>query len=156
VNRQQLLNKIDKSWAAFAESRAGLSPSEMTDGLVTPAWSVKDIVSHVTWWEEEALKHLPQIAEGRRPPKYSAMYGGVDAFNALMTEERRGLTLTEVLQRSEAVHGELVTFVADVPEALIASDTRFRRRLRLDTYGHYPLHARAIREWRTRSPVRPS
>ena len=25
---------------------------------------------------------------------------------------------------------------------------RIRRRLRLDTYGHYPLHASAIRRWR--------
>ncbi|MBP1636454.1 MAG: hypothetical protein H6Q10_3028, partial [Acidobacteria bacterium] len=28
------------------------------------------------------------------------------------------------------------------------SDTRFRRRLRADTYGHYPHHTRAIRSWR--------
>ena len=32
-------------------------------------------------------------------------------------------------------------------------ETRFRRRLRLDTYSHYPKHARAIREWRERSAL---
>jgi hypothetical protein len=36
----------------------------------------------------------------------------------------------------------------DAPEALFVTETPFRRRLRLDTYSHYPIHARAIREWR--------
>ena len=30
----------------------------------------------------------------------------------------------------------------------LTRETRFRRRLRLDTYGHYPKHAEAIRRWR--------
>jgi len=36
------------------------------------------------------------------------------------------------------------------PEELLTMETRFRRRLRLDAYGHYPKHARAIRVWRER------
>lgn len=39
--------------------------------------------------------------------------------------------------------------VRDLKE-LYARETRFRRRLRLDTYGHYPIHTRAIRAWRSR------
>jgi hypothetical protein len=35
-----------------------------------------------------------------------------------------------------------------VPEEQFARETRFRRRLRLDTYRHNLEHARAIREWR--------
>jgi hypothetical protein len=38
---------------------------------------------------------------------------------------------------------------------LFTRETRFRRRLRLDTYGHYPTHARAIRAWRTTSGLPP-
>jgi hypothetical protein len=37
-----------------------------------------------------------------------------------------------------------------VPEDQIARETRIRRRLRLDTYSHYPKHAEAIRKWRER------
>jgi hypothetical protein len=35
-----------------------------------------------------------------------------------------------------------------VAEEHLAGDARFRRRLRLDTYGHYPKHTEAIRKWR--------
>jgi hypothetical protein len=114
---------------------------------------VRDIIAHVTWWEEEALKHLPLIREGGRPPRYSVKYGGIDAFNALMTEQRKELPLAEVLRQHDAVHARLVEYVRNAPEDLFTRETRFRRRLRLDTFGHYPVHARAVRNWRGRSAV---
>ena len=150
MNRQQLLQRIEKAWTEFRDSYAGFSDSQMTDALVTSTWTAKDVISHVTWWEEEALKYLPLIAEGRRPPRYSVMYGGIDAFNALMTEERRCLSLREVLERAARVHRELIDYLEGVPEKLFETDTRFRQRLRVDTYGHYRIHAKAITEWRSR------
>jgi hypothetical protein len=75
-------------------------------------------------------------------------YGGIDAFNAWMTEQRKHLSLAEVLRQQLEVHSRLVAFIHNAPE--IAGETRFRRRLRLDTYGHYPKHGRAVLAWRTR------
>src|SRR5262245_41971050 len=151
MNRSQLLEKLDKRWTEFNESYSGLSDSQMTEAGVTADWSVKDIIAHVTWWEHEALKHLPLIAKGGRPRTYAAEYGGIDAFNALMTEQKRRLSLTEVLRQRDETHKQLVLYIVSVPEEQCASDTRFRRRLRLDTYSHYPKHAKTIRAWREKS-----
>jgi uncharacterized protein (TIGR03083 family) len=151
MNVQQVLKRLETAWAELRESYAGLSEAEMLAPGVTGGWSVRDLVAHVTWWEEEALKHLPLIREGGTPPRYSTQYGGIDTFNALMTEQRRELPLAEVLRRRDEVHQRLVDYVRAAPEELFVRETRFRRRLRLDSYGHYPKHARAIREWRTRS-----
>jgi len=133
------------------ESYAGLSDSQLTEPGVTGRWSVKDILAHVTTWEEEALQHLPLILEGGRPPRYSIRYGGIDAFNAQMTEQKRGLLLSDVMRQLEDTHRRLIAYVQSAPEEQFTRETRFRRRLRLDTYSHYPKHARAIREWRERS-----
>ena len=151
MKKQQLLNKLEQAWAAFNESYAGLTDEQLTTPGVTGDWSVKDILAHVSWWEEEALKHLPTILQGGRPPRYSVLYGGIDAFNARMTEQKRGLELSEVLKQLDEIHLRLVEYVQNAPEEQLASDTRFRRRLRLETYGHYAIHARAIREWRGQS-----
>ncbi len=151
MNRLQLLNRIDTAWEALKASYVGLSDSELLEPGVTGTWSVRDIIAHVTWWEEEALTHLPRILEGKRPPKYSVTYGGIDAFNAQMTEEKRNLSLSEVLKQRDETHSRLIDFIQSVPEDQIAQETRFRRRLRLDTYSHYPKHAEAIRKWRERS-----
>jgi hypothetical protein len=71
---------------------------------VSGMWSVRDIIAHVTTWEEEALKHLPSILEDRRPSRYSVTYGGIDAFNAQMTRPKGGLPLSEVFRQLDDVH----------------------------------------------------
>ncbi|MGH7503847.1 MAG: DinB family protein [Longimicrobiales bacterium] len=150
MTRDRLLKRLAAAWQDFEESYANLSESQVLQPGVTGNWSVRDIIAHVTWWEEEALEHLPHIREGGRPPRYSVKYGGIDAFNALMTEKRRGLSLAQVLLQHDEVHDRLVAYIGSVPEELFTAGTRFRRRLRLDTYSHYPIHASAIRLWRAR------
>lgn len=148
MTREQLLNKLEKAWAELHESYAGLPDSLMTKPGVVEDWSVKDVLAHVTTWEEEALKYLPLIVEGRTPPRYSVQYGGIDAFNALRTEQKRSLTLPEVLAQMEDTHRRLVEYVRGVSEEHFTRETPFRHRLRFDTYRHYASHARAIAEWR--------
>lgn len=148
--RRQVLKRLDKAWVAFNESYAGLSDAQVIEPGVTGAWSVRDTLAHVTAWEEEALKHLPLILKGGMPPRYSVQYGGIDAFNARMTEQKRNLSLSEVRTQLAATHGRLVDFIQSAPEHQLIGETRFRHRLRLDTYSHYPLHAEAIRQWRHR------
>jgi DinB superfamily len=150
IGRERLLSRLDRAWRAFQDSYAGLSDAELLEPGVTGAWSVRDIIAHVTWWEEEALKHLPLIISGGTPPRYSVTYGGIDAFNAWMTEQRKDLSLAEVLRHQLDVHSRVVAFIQNAPADEIAGETRFRRRLRLDTYGHYPKHGRAVLAWRTR------
>jgi hypothetical protein len=156
MKRHQALQRLDVAWTDFEQSFAGLPDSRLLIPGVTGQWSVRDIIAHVTWWEEEALKHLPLVRAGGRPPRYSVTYGGIDAFNALMTEKRRSLSLPEVLKQHAEVHQRLVAYVESAPEELFTRETRFRRRLRLDTYGHYPKHAKAIRAWREANAVAPS
>jgi hypothetical protein len=148
MKRQQVLKRLEETWAALQESYAGLADSEMMEPGVIGEWSVKDILAHITTWEVEALKVLPLIIQGGKPPRYSTQYGGIDAFNAQMSRQKRSLSLDEVLRQFDEVHGQLIDRVQSAPEDLFTRETRFRRRLRLDTYSHYPIHARAIREWR--------
>lgn len=148
MNRQQLSARLEKAWRNFEESYAGLSDSQLLKPGVTGAWSVRDIMAHVTTWEEETLKHLPTILKGKKPPRYSVTHGGINPFNAQMTEQKKALTLAEIRRELENTHDRVLEFIAQVPEQQFRSDTPFRRRLRLDTYSHYPKHADAIRKWR--------
>ena len=94
------------------------------------------------------LKHLPFILKGGTPPRYSTTYGGIDVFNAQMTQEKKDLPVKEVFRQMNDVHSRLISLLSHLPESELGSKTRFRHRLRLDTYGHYPKHTRAIRKWR--------
>ena len=150
MERASVHKHLGQAWAELKESYGGLSERQMKEPGVTGDWSVKEILAHVTTWEEEALKTLPLILEGGRPPRYSTLYGGINAFNGRMTEQKRSLSLSEVLRQMDETHRRLIDYVWNAPQEQLARDTRFRRRLRLDTYGHYRIHARAIRAWRDR------
>jgi Protein of unknown function (DUF1706) len=149
MKKDQLLKRLEQAWAAIKESYAGLSDAQLMESGVMGEWSVKDILAHVTTWEEEALKYLPLILTGGRPPRY-IQYGGIDGFNAQMAEQKREMALSDVLRQLDETHRRLIDYLQSVPEEHFTGKTRFRHRLRLDTYSHYPLHARAIREWRER------
>ena len=148
MNKKQLFNKLEHAWVEFKGSYAGLSDSRITEPGVIGNWSVKDILAHVTTWEEEALKYLPLILEGGTLPRYRDLYGGMDAFNAKMIEQKRVYSLAYILEQLEKVHQRLINYLNSVPEEQFLHETRFRHRLRIDTYSHYPQHAYAIRAWR--------
>jgi hypothetical protein len=143
----RLLRRVEMAWAALKESYAGLPDSRLTEPGVVGDWSVKDILAHVATWEEEALQHLPVIIAGGRPPRY-VTFGGIDAFNAHMAEQKREITLSDIRRRLDETHSRLLDFIRSAPAGQFTRESRARRRLRLDTYGHYPKHGEAIRDWR--------
>jgi hypothetical protein len=147
---QRLIDTIDAAWSALGAAYAGVPEARLVEPGAVDDWSVKDILAHVTTWEQEALKHLPLIIAGGTPPRYAAQ-GGIDAFNARATEAGRRLSLAEVLRRRDETHARLVEFIHGQPDGTFGGRTRARRRLRLDTYGHYPEHTAAIRAWRDRA-----
>src|SRR6266566_2850139 len=149
MKKDQVLKRLEKAWATFQESYAGLSDPQLMEPGVMDEWSVKDILAHVTTWEEEALKYLPLILTGGKPPRY-IQSGGIDAFDAQMAEQKRDMAFSEVLRQLEETHRRLLDYLRSLPDEHFTRETPFRHRLRLDTYSHYPLHARAIREWRER------
>jgi hypothetical protein len=147
MNKAQLLRRLDLGWRDFRAAYAGASEAELLQPRFDGDWSIRDLIAHVAIWEEEALKHMPLILAGEPEPRYSTMYGGIDAFNAAAMAAKQHLSLSDVIAEAQSTHERLVAFIeASAPEEQMRTDTRFRRRLRLDTYAHYALHAQMIRE----------
>lgn len=144
MDKSSLIRKLKRAWSEFQAAFAGLSEEQMLTPGVTGDWSVRDILLHVSSWEQEALKYLPVILAGGRTPRYSVLYGGIDAFNALMAEQKYGLTLAKAQREHMETHARLLAYLETVPEDVFRNHPRFVRRVRLDTYGHYPEHTKSI------------
>ena len=149
---ERLMRRIEDSWIALRDSYAGLSDTQLMEPGVAGTWSVKDVLGHITTWEEEALTHLPTVIRGKKPPRY-AQQGGIDAFNARMAERKRSMPLGSVLAQLDETHRRLIELVRNAPEDQLSGQSRFLRRLRLDSFGHYKLHSEAIRAWRKEMAV---
>src|SRR5687768_905568 len=81
----RLIEKVDAAWTDFHAQYAGLPEDDLLIPGVCGDWSIRDLIAHVTWWDGEAIKHLPMVLDGKTPPRYSVTYGGIDAFNAMKT-----------------------------------------------------------------------
>jgi len=147
MNKEAVLNRLEKEWKAFLESYKGLTDNIMMESGAVGHWSVRDVLAHITTWEEEALKVLPLILEGKPTPRYT-QYGGIDAFNAREQERKQHLSLKLVKRQLVATHQSLIGFLEECPDSAFASQSRFLKRLRLDTINHYREHVNQIARWR--------
>jgi hypothetical protein len=144
----RVLNQLAAAWTDFHASYAGLGDEGMLTPGVVGDWSVRDLIAHVTWWDQESIDHLPITLVRGRLPRYSQVYGGIDAFNALQTRAKASLSLDEVRAEADATHERLLQYLLSLNPAEWMGNERFRRRLKLDTWSHYPIHAADIRAWR--------
>ena len=144
MNREQLISRIERGWGAFNDAYAGLSEASLIEAGVVERWSVKDLIAHVATWEEEALKALPIIMQGKRPPVTVASTASTPA----RTRRTAVSACRRRMRRLRRSHQSLLDFVATLPEPWYEMETRFRHRLRLDTWSHYREHTQAILAWR--------
>ena len=147
MDQEQLLKRVDGRWLEFKKACRGLSEAALQEPGVIGEWSVRDLMDHLANWEEETVAALDLIMEGKHPVRYAAL-GGIDAFNDSRWRGHWCMTTLEVEYRSADVHARLMAFLAKVSVRHFATETRFRHRLRLDTYGHYPEHGGQVVAWR--------
>jgi hypothetical protein len=147
---QRLLDRLEAVWAALTESYAGVPESTLVEPGVVDDWSVKDVLAHVTTWEE-APRHLPLIIAGGTPPRVC----GAGRHRRLQRPRHRGRA-APVPGGGPAPAGRaptrLLEFIRSQPEGTSPGQTRARRRLRLDTYGHNP-RAHRRHQGMARSPA---
>ncbi|HXG42685.1 MAG TPA: DinB family protein [Dehalococcoidia bacterium] len=142
--RQELVAMVDAEWRGLMALLDGLPEEAMLRPGAVGRWSARDLLCHIATWEEEFLQAAPVILEGRPLPRY----GSIDAFNARDMERWQGLSLAEAWQRARETHRRLLECLQTLPHVPGRTESRLRRRLRWDTWGHYQEHAAQLREWR--------
>ena len=90
---------------------AGISLEELEEPATIGGgeWSAKDLVGHLTTWEEIALATIDEWRAGERPSieETFAAAGGVDARNADEVARKSLLPASEVLRTFDETHGDL-------------------------------------------------
>jgi hypothetical protein len=143
VKKERTLSKLEREWQALFQLWEDLPEDILLLPGAVGHWSTRDVMAHITTWENEALKALPLILEGKPLPRYM----GIDAFNAREQEHKRHLPLKRVKDELLVTHKKLVQLLENVPKSAFVS-SRFIKRLRLDAIGHYREHAAQIAAWR--------
>jgi hypothetical protein len=148
-DREELVRYLERARSELWASFRGLSAEQMTRPGVVGEWSVKDVLSHVTSWEEQVLPDLARLARGDTALLASVdLYAtNYDSFNAMIMSLRRGLELDQVLRELDIFRADFMAAVARLPDAVL-SDGQFGHLLLKITAEHDEEHAGQISEWR--------
>lgn len=145
ASKATLLAKLDNEWSRLEELLAQLTPSEMEQPGVDHEWSVKDILAHLTAWDQRGMGWIAAAAGGETPliPEAGKTWDDADALNAATYQANLDRPVYEVLADFQQAHRCLVAQI----EALSEDD--LHRRIRGQGRGGPALVATLVK-WRYR------
>ena len=157
-NKKQLLQRIQKSRAPLDALLLQMTEEQMLQPGVEGRSSVKDLLAHITAWEQYSIRRLQAASRDGAAEVYVVEQGepdDTDAVNALIFARNAQLPLHQVLSDFQSsLHGVLQAVDAlsekDIsdPQGLAqVFGHPVERIIGSDTFYHYPEHIESIRMW---------
>ena len=118
-----------------------LSEEQMLRPHVVGTWSVKDVLAHLTWWEQAMISEIVHGVE--LDPGLNGEPWSTERANALMVEAKRGTPLAEVLAAFHDSYRQMLQVVEHLSEEDLASEELYTH-LANNTGNHYAEHRQMI------------
>ena len=150
ITKPQLLDMIHTARTHWEALLAEIPATWMTEPGVAGAWSVKDIIAHISWGERENIG----VAQAHALVGSDLWHLSEDERNAAVFEQNRARDLQDVLLESRQVFQQYLDAVAALSDADLNDPSRFPGmpagwrpwRILYDP-THYDHHAQSIRAW---------
>jgi len=125
------------------------------DKMTVPAfgaWSIKDVLCHLTSWEQLAVADLQRVGRGHIPQLATFRPEDVDDWNACLMRGRNLFPLPQVMFELEDARRQLVAALNDLPDSLFAAGQMARMLTDGLVHGEQG-HVADIRAWRQKQGV---
>ena len=161
MNKAELVRAMQSARAEWESVLAMVGEDRMTLPILHDAWSVKDTIGHVAYYERWLQDWLEAAVRGQLVVASHRDLLDVDQRNALIWAENKDRSLGEILNESEIVFDRLLQLVKLLPEADLLDPYRYDRYvvpfwcrtqplwkcIEGDSYEHYREHTANIRRW---------
>jgi hypothetical protein len=154
MDRTTLIATIQDERSQWEALLAQVDEARLDEPGVSGHMSVKDIIAHVSWFENEMACALRQQAL-----KGSDWWDlPTDDRNALIHKAYRERTLAEVRAEARRAYRDLLDSLSTCPEDILSDPARFRgmpedwapwRIIAENSYLHYRHHASDLQDWLT-------
>jgi hypothetical protein len=127
MTKAQLLADLQEENRAWEALLAEIGEARIGQPGVAGAWSIKDIVAHLTGWRKRTVARLQAAATGdpEPPPPWPSHLQTDDEINAWIYEMNQRRSLREVLDDSQQTFLALVTAIEALPEAELIDPHHF-------------------------------
>lgn len=158
MNKRELLDELESSRERILELIDDLEDAAYEEVGVNGAWSLKDVLAHLTRWEAELVKLLWQISQGQAPT--TAHFSGIstEILNEKWLSEMRSRPLRIILEDFHNVRNQTMRRLEAFSEQEL-NDPKFYRWLSgkplfvwvaADTFEHEIEHYPQIKGWKER------
>ena len=155
----ELVDLVEETFESLLQLIESLSNSDLEEPSVSGSWSLKDILAHITWYEEQMVDAM----EARALIGSELWNVSPQERNAAIYEEFKSAPLQDVLDDAIATHQQLVHWVGTLTDEelnepghfeAMPDEWTFGEILAQNTYEHYGDHAASIAKWLSNSENR--
>lgn len=128
---------------------AGISDERQIQPGVSGAWTVKDMLAHITFWEQRLIAYVNGARDSLIQPGEDEQQG-VDRINAEVFAANRARPLAEVRAAFDSSYQQVLALA----ESLSADDLANEELSSLfagDTFEHYREHSAMLKHWQSSS-----
>jgi hypothetical protein len=153
MDKATFLSTVDTSRKHWDTALEGIDQATMLDASAADGWTIKDIVAHVVWHEQE----MARLLQTRSLESGSRLWElPLDERNGRIYAENRNRPLDEVLSEARQVYPPLRALLDRVTDEDLKEPKRFKgmpgdwlpwRIIAENTYEHYDDHLRSLQRW---------
>jgi hypothetical protein len=157
MDKRALQRHLTNARSELLDTIKDLSETEMTDLPVAGAWTIRDILAHISGWAAWDLSSIEGLQDGKHPDL--SVIRDIDAFNRNLVTTRKTWSMGNILAEMTATQSALHAIMADMLEVDIFRNSLFRgpywgslaEWLQI-ACAHEEEHAAQIRAWRLSRP----
>lgn len=157
MDKQKLLelNRVEHDF--LRRTVALLTPEQQVSAEIVPGWTAKDMLAHVTTWEQRVIGWIEAAEKGEPVDRPSTGYPDsvVNPINAADHALTKDLPLTEVMAAFERSFFEYQRMLSNLSDEALFTPGYFEFTgkhalwgfVAADGYEHYLEHSEDLRRW---------
>ncbi|HET9980992.1 MAG TPA: maleylpyruvate isomerase N-terminal domain-containing protein [Ktedonobacterales bacterium] len=127
---------------------AGIPDEQFIQPGAFGEWSVKDMLAHITFWEQRLIAYLNGARESLIQPGEDEQ-AGIDRINAGVLVANRDRPLADVRESFASSYQQTLALVESLGDDALAQEQLFGL-IAGDTFGHYREHIKMLEDWQKR------
>ena len=157
MTKSRLLEEIQIEHQRLEKTLAMVDEEQMLIAGVIDEWTVKDILAHITVWEQRMVRWLGEAMSGEVAHMLpdGMTWDDLDEWNEQTYQEHRHRPVEQVLADYELSYPQALKAAQEVSEQDLIDPDRFDWRdgdplwvmVAAKTFWHYTEHEESIRTW---------